>query len=201
MSSREPGIEWSRSCLCSFFIFTAQKMPILSVKRIIEMPYSWWCHKHSFRHLAPVPQVPLSFPGLLCLSSVSPPCCIVSLCRGFVLKSKHANAHEQRYFVDLEGLFVCHHQKKGRSCSFALWKAHAFDSEWCYSSQLCFFTPQWLSQPLHAKPRYVVFHCQKAWQLKAAWAHNGVLYHHRVSCSWYQFVEVVRVRVIRFACF
>jgi len=36
-SSREPGIERSRSFLCLFIIFTAQKMPILSVKRIIEM--------------------------------------------------------------------------------------------------------------------------------------------------------------------
>jgi len=37
ISSREPGIERSRSFLCLFIMFTAQKMPILSVKRIIEM--------------------------------------------------------------------------------------------------------------------------------------------------------------------
>jgi len=49
-------------------------------------------------------------------TSVSPPCCIGSLFRGFVLKSKPANAREQRYFVDLEGLFVCHHQQKRRFC-------------------------------------------------------------------------------------
>ena len=55
------------------------------------------------------PQGPLSSPGSLCvsqhlcLSSVSPPCCIVSLCRGFVQKSKPANAREQRYLFDLEG--------------------------------------------------------------------------------------------------
>jgi len=200
VSSREPGIKRSRSFLCLFFIFTAQKCPVYQSSVSLKCPYSWWRHKHYFRPLTPVPQVLLSSPGLLCLSSVSPPCWIVSLCRGFVLKSKPANAHKQRYFADLEGLFVCH-QKKGWFCWLALWKAHAFDSEWCYGSQLCFFTPQWLSQPLRAKPRYVVFHCQKAWQLKAAWAHNSVLFHHRVSCSWYQFVEVVRDMVIMLACF
>ena len=45
-------------------------------------------------------------------------------------------------------------------------------------------------------PQCVVFHCQKAWRLKAAWAHNGVLFHLRVSCSWYQSVKVIMGRLL-----
>jgi len=62
------------------------------------------------------------------------------------------------------------------------------------------FTLQWLSQSLRAKPRglprHAVFHCQKAWWLKAAWAHSGVLFHPRFSFSWYQSVKVVRGRFL-----
>jgi len=86
------------------------------------------------------------------------------------------NDRGEKFLFYCHKFLVCHHQQKGRFCWLALWKAHAFHSEWCYGSQLCFFTPQWLSQPLHAKPWYMVFHCQKAWRFKAAWALNGVLY-------------------------
>jgi len=75
------------------------------------------------------PGVPLLSLEPLCLSSVSPPCCIVSLCRGFVWKSKPANAREQMCFVDLEELFVCHHQQKGRFYWLALWRLRDDDSE------------------------------------------------------------------------
>jgi len=95
MSSKELGIERSRSFLCFFIIFTAQKCPFYQSSVSLKCPYSRWRHKHSFWPL--FPRVPLSSLGPLCLS----PCCIVSLCRGFVLKSKLANAREQRYLYDL----------------------------------------------------------------------------------------------------
>ena len=68
-------------------------MPILSVKRIIEMRLQLMTSQALFQAFG------LCSPVSLCLSPVSPPCCIVSLCRGFVWKSKPTNARELRYFV------------------------------------------------------------------------------------------------------
>jgi len=62
LSSREPGIERSRSFLCLFFIFTAQKMPILSVKRIIEMPLQLMTSQALFQTFGPCSPGPLVFP-------------------------------------------------------------------------------------------------------------------------------------------
>ena len=138
-SSREPGIERSRSFLCLFIIFTAKKMPILSVKRIIEMPPQLMTSQALFQTFGPCFPEPLVFSRTLCLSSVSPPYYIVSLCRGFIWKSKPADAREQRYFVDLEGLFVCHHQQKGRFCWLALWRLRDDDSKSHSSSPAVFF--------------------------------------------------------------
>ena len=112
-------------------------MPILSVKRIPQLMTS----QARFQTFGPVPQSPLSSLGLLCLSSVSPPCCIVSRCQGFVWKSKPANAREQRYFVDLEGLFVCHHQEKGRFCWLSLWRLRDDDSRITFIDLSCCFSP------------------------------------------------------------
>jgi len=62
MSSREPGIKRSHSFLCLFIIFTAQKCPLYQSSVSLKWPYSWWCHKHSFRPLASVPQDPSVLP-------------------------------------------------------------------------------------------------------------------------------------------
>ena len=82
-SSRELGIEGSRSFLCLFIIFTAQKMPILFY---LKYPYSWRRHKHSFRHLVPVPQdlsvCPWAF--LFCSHIMDPPCrCEMTMGKNF----------------------------------------------------------------------------------------------------------------------
>jgi len=68
VSSWKLGIEGSRSFLCLFIIFTAQKCPFYQSSISLKCPFSWWHHEHSFRPLAPVPQGPLSSPGTFCLS-------------------------------------------------------------------------------------------------------------------------------------
>ena len=62
-SSRELGIEGSRSFLCLFIIFTAQKCPFYQSSVSLKCPYSWRRHKHSFWPL--FPWAPLCFPAPL----------------------------------------------------------------------------------------------------------------------------------------
>ena len=102
MSSRELGIEGSGSFLfCLFY-----QLPIVA-QNCIGIP-------HPRALVFPKNSIGIPHPRAPCLSqgpSVFPWASLSVL----ILESR-----EQRYFVDLEGLFACHHQQKGRSCSLAL---------------------------------------------------------------------------------
>ena len=120
----------------------------------------------------PVCQGPVSFPGSLYVS--------------FGLSVLILESCEQRYFVDLEGLFVCHHQQKVQSCSLV-----------CEDFMLLIVNDVWFTVVLfHTSVTLPTFACEAegcGFSLSKGVTVEGCLCAQRCFISPQSFVQLVSV--------